>query len=282
MTSILRRVSQEYASLTRQQKQVATFLLRNPNDIAFYTLETTAAKADVSTTTVLRFARRMGYEGFTDFQRQVQREMKERNRSLPDKFSRAYSSVPREELLLNTFSNDVNNINRTMMEMPLDLLRGSIEMITKAQHVYILGLRESHALAHYLFTRLIALRPRVALPCFGEAEMPEQFLSIQPEDVCVFFLFTRYTRKSIEILTELRRSQVPVILVTTPSHDELNGLADIILPCYVDGISLKNSSAAPISLINYIANAVADFDYEKSMRYLAESEDILVRNNIIC
>jgi DNA-binding MurR/RpiR family transcriptional regulator len=45
-------------------------------------------------------------------------------------------------------------------------------------------------------------------------------------------------------------------------------LADIILPCHVDGNSLKNSSAAPISLINYIANALADYDYEKSIATL--------------
>ncbi len=138
----------------------------------FLTLEDTAIKASVSTTNVLRFARRMGYEGFTDFQKQIQRDMKAQQSTLTDKLSRAYSSVPREELLLSTFSNDINNINRTMMEMPLDRLRRAIGLIMDAKFIHVIGLRESHALAHYTFTRLVTLRSHVQLLDDGITEMP--------------------------------------------------------------------------------------------------------------
>lgn len=282
MNNILKRISKDFSSLPRQQQKVATFILARPNDVAFLTLESTAEKSDVSTTTVLRFVRRMGYAGFTDFQKQIQSDMRVQQGTLVDKFNRLYTSVSRDELLLNTFSKDIHNINRTMMEMPLDQLKRAVELIVNAKHVYINGLRESHALAHYAFTRLMTIRPYVSLLARAETEMPEPLLTLGEEDVCIHFLFMRYTRKSVEILNELRRSKIPVILITSPDYTALADLADVILPCYVEGNSLKNTSAAPISLINYIANAVVDYDYEKSFRFLAQVEEILIRNNILC
>ncbi len=56
---------------------------------------------------------------------------------------------------------------------------------------------------------------------------------------------------------------------------DIKNYGDIFLPCSVGGISFKNSFAAPVCLINYIAAAIAQMDYSRAVGTLKEVEDFL-------
>jgi len=72
-----------------------------------------------------------------------------------------------------------------------------------------------------------------------------------------------------------------VILFTNPPIDAVRDLADIVLTCHVRGVSYKNSYAAPLSLTNYLANAIAVADYSSTMHNLKEFEQTISDNNIL-
>ena len=58
-------------------------------------------------------------------------------------------------------------------------------------------------------------------------------------------------------------------------HTAVNMYGDIVLPCSIVGISYKNSFAAPLCIINYIAAALASCNYGKTKNTLARTEEIL-------
>jgi len=63
---ILEKIEQQYKSLSKQQKKLADFILKNPNDIISLTSKEVGEKADVSTATVVRFAQQQGLDTFAD------------------------------------------------------------------------------------------------------------------------------------------------------------------------------------------------------------------------
>ena len=64
--------------LPKRLAQVATFAVGHPDEIAFGTAASIAAKADVQPSTLVRFSQAMGYQGFTDLQAVFRQHFRER------------------------------------------------------------------------------------------------------------------------------------------------------------------------------------------------------------
>ena len=62
-------IAQRYDSLSPRLKQVASYVLDNPNDIALETLSVIAGRSDVQPSTIVRFAKVFGYGGASEMQR---------------------------------------------------------------------------------------------------------------------------------------------------------------------------------------------------------------------
>ena len=62
-------IAQQYDELSPRLKQVASYVLDNPNDIALETLSVIAGRCDVQPSTIVRFAKLFGYSGASEMQR---------------------------------------------------------------------------------------------------------------------------------------------------------------------------------------------------------------------
>ena len=96
------KISAAYSGLTYSQRKVANYVQEKYEDVAFETLEKLAAKAGVSTTTVIRFSRALGYSGYSEMQEDIKKEIQTKG-SLPDRLERA-AAVSDNDLLSDTFT----------------------------------------------------------------------------------------------------------------------------------------------------------------------------------
>ena len=62
MSNFLNKISQAFSELTPSHRAVASYISENIDSVAFKTLEELAEDIGVSTTTVIRFAKTMGYD----------------------------------------------------------------------------------------------------------------------------------------------------------------------------------------------------------------------------
>ena len=148
------KISAAYSGLTYSQRKVANYVQEKYEDVAFDTLEKLAAKAGVSTTTVIRFSRALGYSGYSEMQEDIKKEIQTKG-SLPDRLERAAAvSDSDNDLLSDTFTTDINNLNQTFAGLQPDELEAAIRIISGAENIYVLGMRSSFSLAHYMVSRL--------------------------------------------------------------------------------------------------------------------------------
>lgn len=77
------KISAAYSALTYSQRKVANYVQEKYEDVAFETLEKLAAKAGVSTTTVIRFSRALGYSGYSEMQEDIKKRSRRRARCRP-------------------------------------------------------------------------------------------------------------------------------------------------------------------------------------------------------
>lgn len=268
------RIHENYDSLTHSQKQVASHLESHPEDAVFCTLEALAERIQVSTTTVIRFARALGYTGFSDMQNDAKRDMQNKA-SLPDRLDETVISGPEGDLLQDTFSIDIENIRLTLAAQKMEDLRQAIRLIAEAGNVYILGMRSSFALAYYMASRLGEMKQNVRFIQSSGMIYPEEIVGASDKDVCIAYVFPRYSKTVMNVLSWMHSKGVKVILLTSFSSAPVRRYADVCLGCATRSVSYKNSMTAPICLTNYLVAEYARQHYEEARETLSRTEEIL-------
>ena len=97
--------------MTKSEYKIAMYFLEKPDDFAFETLDDIAVKIDTSTTSVLRFCRRLDFSGYKELQETIRREFKH-EMTLPDKFRRTVESTE-DARVLRTVKNSIRCIEKT-------------------------------------------------------------------------------------------------------------------------------------------------------------------------
>ena len=88
------QIREHYDHLSRSYRRVADFILSDYRTAAFMTAAALADAVDVDTTTVVRFAQRLGYPGYPELIEDIQEQVKlELNQNLCDPFRRRRSAL---------------------------------------------------------------------------------------------------------------------------------------------------------------------------------------------
>lgn len=264
------------AKMTKSERTVATYFLENPNQFAFETLDSIAEKIKLSTTSVLRFCRKNGFDGYKAFQDEVRKGYKYQF-TLPDKLKIASMSEDSNSQFSQYVINAIACIENTFRNLPENSMLHAAEEIVKADRVFCFGLKESFALAHYAYTRFLTVRNDVYLSSAYQNGEIESLLSLRKGDTCVFYLFHRYTKQAPQILKAIKNQGVSVILITSPPFNEVKEDATILLPCDVDINGIKNSSASPVCITDCLCNLVVSKSGRQTLDYMKQSE-ILFEN----
>ena len=256
------KISAAYSALTYSQRKVANYVQEKYEDVAFETLEKLAAKAGVSTTTVIRFS-----------QEDIKKEIQTKG-SLPDRLERA-AAVSDNDLLSDTFTTDINNLNQTFAGLQPDELEAAIRLISGAKNIYVLGMRSSFSLAHYMVSRLGEIKKNVHFVQLTGLIYPEEIVSADVGDVCIAYIFPRYSKTGINILAWMRSRGVKIVLITSNNNLPVRSYGDICFRCAIQSVSCKNSLTAPMCLTNYLVAELALRNYDEAHEVLSRTEEIL-------
>lgn len=274
MREFQQKIQNAYDHLTNTQHTIADFFLEHLDTLPFKRLEELADQIGVSTTSIIRFARSIGYQGYGDMQQDLQQSILGKV-SLPERLKSSVQVEKEDHLLLQTFQADVDNIQETLSVLSEAVLAEAVSAIVHARSVYIIGTRGNFSVAHYLGYRLGQIKPGVHLVDGVSLAYPEQVIGIQQEDVCIAFLTPRYSRMTANLVSWIKRKSVKVILFAKAGNSEIHPYGDIILPCQTTGVSYKSSLTALFCVCNYLLAAVAMQDHDHAMESLSDIEELL-------
>ena len=102
MTDFQQQIRNAYEHLTNIQRTIADYFLEHLDTIPFKRLEELADLIGVSTTSVIRFTRSIGYQGYGDMQQELQQSILGKA-SLPERLKSSIQAEGDNHLLLRTF-----------------------------------------------------------------------------------------------------------------------------------------------------------------------------------
>ena len=254
MSSVLQTIRQQMDGFSKGQKRIAEYILSDYDKAAFMTAAKLGKTAQVSESTVVRFASELGYSGYPAMQKALQELIRGRLTSV----QRIRASEMEEGDLLNrAMHRDVETINATIESIDRAAFANVVEKLLAAEHVYIVGVRSSAFLAGYLNFYLRLLMDNVILVHHSAAgEIYEQMVHIGPKDVLIAISFPRYSNMVIHAVDMACERGADVIAITDNGMSPLMPYATEALFVQCEALSYVDSLAAPLSFLNALVLAV--------------------------
>jgi len=192
--------------LTPTERRIAEIVLQDPTLLAFGTVSDLASRVDTSRPSIVRFATKLGFEGYTDLQKWVRDEVSRRLTSPSHRIRQPNDAI--EEARANI----EQSIHQTFDALDQDRLSALARPIARAGTVWILTGETSMAGAHALHSGLAMIRPHVHL--VEEHDTGRDLASAAEGDAAVVFDFARYRRNSITAARALAQAGVTIVAVT--------------------------------------------------------------------
>lgn len=267
MNIVIKKIQEKMGSFTKTQLKIASYIMLSGPAVTYDPLDTTAEIIGVSRPSVIQFAKELGYSGYAEMQKQLRSDIQ------ADASGIIYDENQYDGLMKYSFNRVIQNIRKTMRYIVPKDIETAVKFLSEANNIIAIGLRESFALAHYFYTRVVAMRKNVYLANFVDSGIYESFFSYGKEDVCVFFLFHEYTPIAFDLLPMLKSRGLKVIIVTNPPAEAILPYADICISCCVDGFYVRNSTASVMSVVDYLTNCLIAKDYTSYLNYYSDASE---------
>ena len=264
--NVLQAIRGRMESFSRGQKRIADYILMNYDKAAFMTAGHLGRKAQVSESTVVRFAsQELVRVRLTSLQRiQVSRDQ-----------------MQEQDVLTGVMQRDMNSIHTAIEQLDRAAFDRVVDRLLTASHIYLMGVRSSAFLAGYLNFYLHLMFKNVTLVQNAAAgEIFEQLSQIGPGDVLVGISFPRYSQMAIHAVEYARDRGADVVAITDSQMSPLYRMATVSLLVRSDMISFVDSMAAPLSLLNALIVAVGRQKNEEVSGTFSQLENVWSKYNI--
>jgi len=208
----LELIAKKIDSLSGAQKRLGQYILSDSTALLLSTSRELGRAVGVSESTVVRFAQRLGYDGFPELKRELQRKIRPRLRAAA-RMEETISELSEEQnIIAKLIKRDIQLLNETVQSISESDFHKSIEMIWRAQKVFIIGFNVSMALAHFLHFRLIRVKKDVRwLFLTGGSSLLEQLALMEKEDILIAIGFLDVPRETQTALKHARKVGASVL-----------------------------------------------------------------------
>lgn len=215
-------------TLGKQLNRLAEYFLKDGTSPCFLNARQLACSAGVSPSTVVRFARRLGYDGYQSFKADLHDRVRNQLSS-SERVSKTVKSLRRGKLLKETFERDIALIEDTLqLIVERDFLQ-AVKEIYQAATVYILGEKTSFAAAYFLYFRLSRLGINCKLIQFGGPAVFSQLSPLRKGDVLLALGFRMVPYEVVSAVKRARAKKITTIAITSPPASAISGPSDITL-----------------------------------------------------
>jgi DNA-binding MurR/RpiR family transcriptional regulator len=261
--------------LSGKQKRLAQYLLSHFEEIPFQTVAEISSKAGVSDSTVIRFSRAFGCDGFPELKEKFQGAILEK--LSPSERLHKVIDFPNnfKDLVSLVFEREVQNLKETEKRLEIENIEKIAKCIIKARGKYVTGLRASSGCAHLLGRFLTQILPNVVTILDGDSRLFEGIRDIGKKDVLVAISYSRYTKTTIEALQFARDRKASTVTITDSKLSPAAQLSKFTLIAPANSYNFANSYTGCISIINLLVTLIIHMEKDQAEMNLRAREEAL-------
>ncbi len=231
-----------YNQFTRVEKKVADFVIDHPREVLFMSITELADAVGVGETSVFRFCRTVGANGYQEFKMQMSLSMQDAEDAGP--FT---GHVNAEDDLTAVIQKMLTGTQKALAETAAlvnqVVLDRAVDCLADARQICFFGVGSSLVAAMKAADKFTRIEPKVF--CVNDAHSQAmRAATMAPGDVAVVFSYSGSTKDTNAVAQLAKRSGAIVIAITRFQKSPLTEFTDLTLLCGANESPLQGGSAS--------------------------------------
>lgn len=261
--------------LTVAERKLMATLFANYPMAGLVSITDFAREAAVSSPSVLRLAKKLGFTGYPAFQEELRAELSARLQNPISKHNRWSSKAP-DTHILNRFANAaMENLSGSLKLMDHRSFDAIVGLLNDGKRrITIAGGRITHPLAEYLATHLKMARAGVSLLPPTPSHWPQILLDMDRNDVVIVFDIRRYDAAMLDFAVSAKERGAKTVLITDQWISPIARIAVQTLPLRIEVPSSWDSNIVPLFVAEALVSATVNADWPKTQARIHGLENI--------
>lgn len=129
-----------FETFTNTQKDLTNYLISNINNVAFFTADKIAEKVNSTPSSVVRFAKQIGYRGYPELQKDLQNLIIDKISVVEElETNKKFDSSKAETTIKLSLKKDLSNLNNLIKEINENNIKKFVNIIISSQKIYIIA-----------------------------------------------------------------------------------------------------------------------------------------------
>lgn len=279
--TVAARIRRQFDELTRAERQLANAILENYPVSGLGSITAVAESSGVSAPTVVRMAKKLGFNGFPDLQAALRTEVEATISNPIAKHNRWAENAP-DTHILNRFADAVmENMHQTLRQLDPDDFNAVVKILSdKNRAVNVVGGRLTRSLADYFFTHMQVIRDDLTLVASNSNTWPHYLLNMKKGDVLVAFDIRRYERDLLRLAEMAKSKGVVLILFTDQWGSPTAKYAAHSFHSRIEAPSAWDSSVVTLFIIEALIAAVQTENWAETKDRMNQLEELFDRTKL--
>ena len=274
--AILEIIDGKYDTLTKNQKKLADYVRNNLIEIAFMNIITLSQKSGVSTSTITRFVKVLGFNSFPEFQEAVQKIAKKEISPVKE-FRFWVTETPKKDMLYDQIEEAKSALDNLYSEETYKTLEAACTAIKKAGNVYILGSRSTFSMAYFCYHFMKRVKENVILLENRNDDISLLLQYVTKNDFLIVIGYPKYTRFTIQIMHFFSDIGSKILSITDSQTSPLAQGADYLI---VAKNKLKIYFVTTITILNTLMVMISRMDPQAHIRLFEEENPVTRKLNV--
>lgn len=246
----------EVRDFTQSEKNIAEFVLENPNQIQKITADNLAQRTYTSRATVTRFCHKLGMKGYRDFQQQLSLDLSDLNR-IKNLISDdpIDGSTQYEELVDIIPSIYEKALTHTKMVVDHEVIKRVIGAIHQANHLSLYGIGISNILAQSAAFKLMT----IGIECSAYDGLNEHYVLAKKnrsKEMAIVFSLTGTNPTILSIARYLKEKDIFVVAIIGNKSAQMNEICDEVIEFYPQETLLSFEALDSFMSATYIIDLI--------------------------
>lgn len=221
----LTRIRAKLPALAASEARVANWVMQQPEKIMALSMAQVAQACGVSDTTVLRFCRNAGFQGYTDLKLSIARDLTSPTQVIHDDIA---EDDPPAVIARKVFMSNIQALYDTLEVLDEGALARAVTLLQNARQILIVGVGTSAPIVQGMYNMLM----RLGLNCKAETDSYLQLMEVAllgPDDVVVGISQSGSSKDPVYTLKQAKANGVPTICITGNAQSPITQYADVTL-----------------------------------------------------
>ncbi len=221
----LARIRSRLPTLAAAERQAADWVLQNSEYLIHSSMAQVANQCGVSDTTVLRFCRAAGFRGYMDLKLSIARDLASPTQIVHTDIAEGDDPPT---IAQKVFMTHIQSLYDTLEVLDKDALNQAVDMIIKAERIFIIGVGASNPIVQEAYNKFF----RLGLNCHAQTDSYLQLMEaslVGKETMVIAISQSGRSTDPIMTLEEAKRNGAKAIVITGNASSPLTELADVTL-----------------------------------------------------